>query len=77
MPIYEYECTSCGHIFESVRPLARRDDPSTCPECDSPGKRKFSVFGFRDGVYGHIFKAGAQVSPSKPTTQKPEPPSSA
>ena len=21
MPVYEYECTSCGHIFESVRPI--------------------------------------------------------
>lgn len=77
MPVYEYECTSCGHIFESVRPLARRDDPSACPDCNSPGKRKFSVFGFRDGVYGRIFKAGAQVSPSKPSAPKAEPPTSA
>ncbi|MCE2465992.1 MAG: zinc ribbon domain-containing protein [Dehalococcoidia bacterium] len=72
MPVYEYECTSCGHIFESVRPLALRDDPSACPDCESPGKRKFSVFGFRDGQYGHIC---AQVSSSKPSTEKPETPS--
>ena len=73
MPIYEYQCTSCEHIFESIRPLARRDDPASCPECAAQGKLKFSVFGFRDGQYGHIFKSGAQVSPSKPHVDKAPP----
>ncbi len=71
MPIYEYECGGCGHIFDSIRTLARRDDPSPCPKCDSASKLKLSVFGFRDGQYGHIFKSGSQVSPSKPREDTP------
>jgi len=71
LPIYEYQCNSCEHIYESIRILARRDDPAPCPQCGADGKVKLSVFGFRDGKYGHIFKAGAQVSPSKPHIEKP------
>jgi putative FmdB family regulatory protein len=33
MPLYEYECTSCGHEFET---LVRTNDPApSCPECGS------------------------------------------
>ncbi len=37
MPIYEYLCTSCGHMFEDVRPASQADDPEECPKC---GKKK-------------------------------------
>jgi putative FmdB family regulatory protein len=33
MPLYEYTCTQCGHVFEH---LARFDEmyiSQTCPEC--------------------------------------------
>ncbi|MDR5757171.1 zinc ribbon domain-containing protein [Caballeronia sp. LZ035] len=32
MPVYDYECASCG-AFEAVRRIAERDDPAVCPEC--------------------------------------------
>jgi putative FmdB family regulatory protein len=33
MPIYEYECTKCGHRFEIKQKFT--DDPITdCQECD-------------------------------------------
>lgn len=41
MPTYEYECTSCGHAFETVQSMK---DPhlTDCPKegCPGPVKRK-------------------------------------
>lgn len=36
MPIYEFECTACGDIFERLQKLSDAD-PADCPVC---GKRK-------------------------------------
>jgi putative FmdB family regulatory protein len=32
MPTYDYACARCGG-FDALRPLSRRDEPATCPEC--------------------------------------------
>ena len=38
MPIYEYECTKCGHRFEKIQKIsARRVGP--CPECKGRSER--------------------------------------
>jgi len=40
MPIFEYQCEGCGHVFEKVR-LARQDsDFPLCPECQSGQTRQ-------------------------------------
>lgn len=40
MPLYEYECTSCGFQFERRQGFS--DDPiQTCPECDGQVRRVF------------------------------------
>ena len=47
MPIYEYQCTSCGHELEK---LQRMSDPALtdCPAChESELKRLVSAAGFR------------------------------
>jgi putative FmdB family regulatory protein len=36
MPIYEFECSACGNIFDRLQKISD-PDPDTCPEC---GKRK-------------------------------------
>lgn len=33
MPIYEYHCHGCGHIFEALRAIRDRDNVALCPEC--------------------------------------------
>jgi putative FmdB family regulatory protein len=38
MPLYEYECSSCGE-FTLSRGLAERNLPAPCPECDEPSVR--------------------------------------
>lgn len=41
MPIYEYECRSCGHHFERIQKFS--DAPVTeCPECHSAVHRLMS-----------------------------------
>jgi putative FmdB family regulatory protein len=35
MPLYEYQCESCGHIFEIIQKYS--DPPiEACPECGGP-----------------------------------------
>ena len=61
MPIYEYECKSCGHRLEK---LQRMNDPALtdCPACNkSELKRLVSAAAFRlkgSGWYETDFKKG-------------------
>ena len=38
MPIYEYECESCG-IFTALKPISERNLPSSCPVCQTDANR--------------------------------------
>jgi putative FmdB family regulatory protein len=39
MPIYEYQCTSCGHALEALQKMS--DDALTdCPTCHKPALEK-------------------------------------
>ena len=41
MPLYEYECTACGHRFELLQKFS--DDPAkVCVRCGEPVNRLFS-----------------------------------
>jgi len=59
MPIYEYQCQSCGHELEALQKIS--DPPLIyCPVCNKPDlKKKISAAGFRlkgDGWYETDFK---------------------
>ena len=44
MPIYEYECTNCGHRFERHQRVS--DDPvMSCPQCTGYVRRVFHAVG--------------------------------
>jgi putative FmdB family regulatory protein len=44
MPIFEYACCNCGHIFEKLV-LTRHQEPPECPQCGwKHVEQKFSVF---------------------------------
>ncbi|MGH8158712.1 MAG: FmdB family zinc ribbon protein [Rhodanobacter sp.] len=59
MPIYEFECNSCGHRFDRLQKLSDTD-PSICPACDAPQlRRRVSAPSFRlagSGWYETDFK---------------------
>lgn len=61
MPIYEYQCQSCGHELEAIQKMS--DAALTdCPECkQSALKKRISAAGFRlsgGGWYETDFKTG-------------------
>jgi len=35
MPLYEYECSDCGHRFILLRSFSQRSESAQCPECKS------------------------------------------
>jgi len=61
MPIYEYACKKCGHVFDVLQKMS--DPPLTdCPECGAAELRKLvSAPSFRlkgGGWYETDFKSG-------------------
>jgi putative FmdB family regulatory protein len=63
MPIYEYQCKSCGHAYEALQKIS--DAPLTeCPACKKPDlDKKISAAGFRlkgAGWYETDFKSGTK-----------------
>ncbi|NOT11693.1 MAG: zinc ribbon domain-containing protein [Methylococcaceae bacterium] len=63
MPIYEYQCQSCGHEHEALQKLSA-EPLITCPACSKPElMKKISAAGFRlkgGGWYETDFKSGAK-----------------
>src|SRR5512144_451112 len=64
MPIYEYECTKCGHYLEALQKIA--DKPlRECPECGKHSlKRLVSAPMFRlsgSGWYETDFKSDKET----------------
>lgn len=78
MPIYEYECSSCGHSLEAIQKIADAV-LENCPECKKDSLKKlqsltsFQLKGsgwYKDGYNG---KSNVNNSPSnkKETKEKP------
>lgn len=63
MPIYEYQCQSCGHEMEALQKMS---DPvlTDCPACNKAElKKKISAAGFRlkgNGWYETDFKTSGK-----------------
>ncbi|MDE2317067.1 MAG: zinc ribbon domain-containing protein [Xanthomonadaceae bacterium] len=59
MPIYEFECSQCGHRFDRLQKLSDVD-PAECPQCGAPKvQRRVSAPSFRlagGGWYETDFK---------------------
>jgi putative FmdB family regulatory protein len=59
MPIYEFECSHCGHRFDRLQKLSDAD-PTDCPVCHAPQlHRRVSAPSFRlagSGWYETDFK---------------------
>ena len=39
MPIYEFECPTCGEVFDRLQKLSD-PDPDVCPQCGKAGVRR-------------------------------------
>jgi len=74
MPIYEYQCKSCGHQMDKLQKIS--DEPLTdCPECSKAELQKMiSASGFRltgGGWYETDFKNSGKKSSSSQADSKP------
>ncbi|MCB9849076.1 MAG: zinc ribbon domain-containing protein [Phycisphaerales bacterium] len=50
MPIYEYRCERCGHEFEKMECMDRRDSAGPCPVCGRDAvQRTVSTFTAKAG----------------------------
>lgn len=55
MPIYEFRCVQCGHLFEELCRLNESGEGLTCPDCGQMGaRRQISVFAAHGLENGHI-----------------------
>ncbi|MBU1567070.1 MAG: zinc ribbon domain-containing protein [Proteobacteria bacterium] len=53
MPIYEYKCAACGHIFEILNTSSNKETEVQCRKCQSNDVGKIlSVGSFRRGSGG-------------------------
>jgi len=50
MPIYEYKCKGCGHIFEEYKLITEECGTEHCPKCGKPkAERIMSAFATSGG----------------------------
>ena len=74
MPIYQYQCTDCGHALEALQKMS---DPKLvdCPECQAPAlKKQVTAAAFKlkgTGWYETDFKNSGK-KPDAKTESKPE-----
>ena len=77
MPIYEYQCQSCGHEHEALQKLGA-EPLLICPACTRPElMKKVSAAGFRlkgSGWYETDFKSGAKKNVAGEASATPSTP---
>lgn len=55
MPIYEFKCNECAHLFDELVPVKTEGDQLMCPRCGSVGARRLiSAFAAHGLENGHI-----------------------
>lgn len=68
MPIYEYQCESCGHQFDIIQKVSD-DKLKICPKCNEPKLKKLvTSAGFKlkgTGWYETDFKTKEKKSSEK------------
>jgi|TARA_Y100000310_G_C20684731_1_gene818200 putative FmdB family regulatory protein len=47
MPIYEYECTSCGEVTEELQTFSITETTIVCSFCQGVSNRKLSLSSFQ------------------------------
>lgn len=62
MPIYEFQCDACDHVWDELRKISD-PVPEQCPKCQAPTvAQRMTAAGFRlkgGGWYETDFKSGS------------------
>ena len=67
MPLYDYRCTNCGHVFE-LRQSFESVPEADCPKCENKARRKFHAVPIiykGSGFYTTDYKHTNYSPPSK------------
>jgi putative FmdB family regulatory protein len=65
MPLYEYECTKCSHVFDVLQKVGEGAETLICPKCGGMRLKKL-VTGFRLHSWSEfIDKMERKISPEK------------
>jgi putative FmdB family regulatory protein len=78
MPLYEYECTKCGHRFELIQKLTDKP-PKRCPKCKGKLRKLLSApaIQFKGSGWYVTDYAGKGKGKDKPQDEaKSDPPKS-
>lgn len=63
MPLYDYDCPSCGREFEKRMPMAEADK-AACPHCGSTyTARKLSRIAVKGQTSGAAVSAAPAIAP--------------
>lgn len=82
MPIYEYECPACGHVFEEWGKASEAHKEEPCPRCGTLSPRVISRtsfvlkgdgwyvsdYGYRKGITEDSGSSAEVPAPAKATT---------
>jgi putative FmdB family regulatory protein len=72
MPIYDYQCTSCGHKAEVMRKISAASTEA-CPECGAETfSKQLSAPSFQlsgSGWYATDFKNGSKPAPAATSSE--------
>lgn len=75
MPIYEFKCSECGHVFEELVPLNTTGEAQKCPKCGHVGARRlvsaFAAHGLENGhiAVGQKFTGKSKKSESESSSE--------
>ena len=80
MPIYEYHCGKCGHVFEVMGSLSEKAAEKSCPKCESAAQKIISVSAFHlkgSGWYSSDYKKKSGGGDTPPCAAKSDSPTCA
>ena len=64
MPVYEYRCPDCTHLFEKLVSFSDASRGVNCPTCGTQASKLLSTFAAIGMAGGSSSEAGAQMMPS-------------
>ena len=65
MPLYDYECVKCTHVFEVFHKIDEMIDDLACPKCNAKGPRKL-VSQFKTNQWSQFLDTmERKISPHK------------
>lgn len=50
MPLYDFRCAKCDHVFDAMKAMAARHEPEACPQCGGVAELQLSATAVLGGA---------------------------